>query len=120
VRAVLSGGVGRYDTVLLRPDTMHYGLQRFFAYADTTTGGILTYRQSDTLRLASLQSNLGNDGAEYLYFNGQRYVYNNPIILATTPPGVYHFYIEEVPPVVLWEVNGNYSATVWAIPVRVK
>ncbi len=123
-RCVLSGG-GRLDTVLLRPDTLHYGIQRFYPYADTTTGGILTYTQRDTVRLASLLSTLGTDGAEYVYFNGRRYDMQGPrtgqqILLADVAPGLYKLYVEEIPPTVLWEVKGKYSATVWSIPIRVK
>ncbi len=123
-RCVLAGG-GRLDTVLLRPDTLHYGIQRFYPYADTPTGGIYSYTQRDTIRLANLLSTLGTDGAEYVYFNGQRYDMQGPrarqqIILADVAPGLYKLYVEEIPPAVLWEVKGKYSATVWSIPVRVK
>ncbi|MEO0078739.1 MAG: hypothetical protein ABIK86_07070, partial [candidate division WOR-3 bacterium] len=58
-RCVLAAGGGRLDTVLLRPDTLHYGIQRFYPHADTSTGGIYSYTQRDTIRLASLLSTLG-------------------------------------------------------------
>jgi hypothetical protein len=124
VRTVLAGA-GRSDTVLLRPDTLHYGIQRFYPLAETSTGGILTYTQRDTIRLASLLSTLGTDGAEYVYFDGRRYDMQGPrsnqqILLADVAPGLHRLSVQEIPPAVLWEVKGRYSATVWSIPIRVK
>lgn len=114
-------GGGRTDTITLRADTLHYGMQRFYALEDTSRFGILTYTKNDTLRISNLTTNNGN-AATYLHFRGMRTEFKTTtrIPLADVPAGLYQLYVEHIPIQVLWENQGSYNATVWGIPVRVK
>jgi len=115
----LAGG-GHTDTVTLRPDTLHYGMQRFYPLEDTAGKGVRTYTKFDTLRISGLTTNNGN-AATYLHFRGTRYEFrNNQIIpLDAVPPGLYRLYVEHIPIQVMWETRGSYSGTIWGIPIRV-
>jgi hypothetical protein len=107
----------RTDTITLRPDTLHYGIQRLFTF-DTTGSQLLTFKQGDFLRVSKLLTNVG-DAQDYLYFNGRRYEYSDTVKLDSVPTGVYRLYLEHIPVTVLWEVQGKYVATVWGVPIRV-
>jgi len=114
----LSGG-GQTDTITLRPDTLHYGMQRLYPLDDTTGKGVPTFTKHDTLRISGFSTNNGN-AATYLYFRGHRYEFKDKIPLDTVPAGLYRLYLEHIPVQVFWEVQGNYSGTIWGVPVRVK
>jgi hypothetical protein len=114
----LTGG-GRTDTITLRPDTLHYGMQRFYPLEDTTGEGVLTYTRLDTLKVSKISTNNAYP-ILYLHFRGQRYEFDNARIpLDAVPPGLYRLYVEHIPIQVMWETKGSYSGTVWGIPIRV-
>jgi hypothetical protein len=109
----------RLDTVTLRPDTLHYGIQRFFS-VDTNDMELLSFDRTDWLKLSRITTNLGTDAANYLYFNGKRFEASDTIKLDSVSPGIHRLYVEHIPAALLWEVKGKYIATIWGIPIMVK
>jgi hypothetical protein len=107
----------RTDTVWLRPDTLHYGIQRFFS-VDTADHQLLTFSAGDKVLVTKLLTNLG-DAYDYLYFNGRRYEFKDTVKFDSVSPGIYRLFLEHIPATVLWEVQGEYTATVWGVPIRV-
>lgn len=114
------------DTVALRPDTLHYGIQRFYSL-DTADHQLLTYSPGDWFIMYAPTTNPG-DAGDYLYFNGRRYGFNYALSPAATDtikldaltPGIYRVSVEHIPATVLWEAQGKYTATVWGIPIRIQ
>jgi hypothetical protein len=109
----------RTDTVWLRPDTTHYGIQRFFSI-DTNDLELLSFDRSDFLKLSTILTNLGADAASYLYFDGKRFAASETIKLDSVSPGIHRLYVEHIPAALFWEVKGKYTATIWGIPIMVK
>jgi hypothetical protein len=107
----------RTDTVTLRPDTLRYGIQRFFS-VDPADNQLLTFTKDDWVKVSNLVTNLG-DAYDYLYFNGQRYEFRDTVKFASVDTGIYRLSLEHIPAPVLWEVKGKYVATVWGVPIRV-
>ncbi len=111
---VLAAG-SRIDTVYLRPDTLRFGIQRFY----DPDSQLPTYRRGDTLRMTRLRTNNG-DAATYLYLNNQRYAGNARIPLdENVPLGINRLHVEHIPAQVFWETAGKYAAAAWIIPFRV-
>ena len=112
------------DTVLLRPDTTQYGIQRFYSY-DTSDrrlssyAPLLTYSPGDWFMVLTPTTNLG-DAFDYVYFNGRRYELSDTVKLNSVSPGIYRLSLEHIPATVLWEEKGNYNATVWGMPIRIR
>jgi len=120
LRFALKSGDNRVDTVNLRPDTLHYGIQRFYS----VDGELLTYSVGDWIQVTSLLTNQG-DAYDYLYFNGKRYEYNrtagsDTVKFESLTPGIYCLSLEHIPAPVLWENEGEFNATVWSIPIRIQ
>lgn len=107
----------RTDTVTLRPDTLHYGIQRFFS-VDPAEHQLLTFSVGDWVKVSNLTTNMG-DAQDYLYFNGRRYEFRDTVKFDSVTPGLYRLSLEHIPAPVLWEVQGGYNATVWGVPIRV-
>ena len=107
----------RTDTVTLRPDTLHYGIQRLFS-VDTADHQLLTFSPGDWVKVSNLVTNLG-DAYDYLYFNGRRYEFSDTVKFDSVTPGIYRLSLEHIPAPVLWEVLGKYVATTWGVPIRV-
>jgi len=107
----------RTDTVTLRPDTLHYGIQRLFS-VDPAEHQLLTFSTGDWVKVSNLTTNLG-DAYDYLYFNGRRYEFRDTVKFDSVTPGLYRLSLEHIPASVLWEVQGAYTATVWGAPIRV-
>ncbi|HDR00141.1 MAG TPA: hypothetical protein ENN51_07665 [candidate division WOR-3 bacterium] len=114
--------------VLLRPDTVNYGMQRLYTNEELPTfrvGDSLTFRQSQIL------TTIG-DAAGYVYFQGKRYEFltSKSDRVPLTEPGVFTIYAVQIPIEVTYEVvgprleldpevSGNYVGTVWGVRVRV-
>jgi hypothetical protein len=108
----------RTDTVTLRPDTLHYGIQRFFS-VDPADNQLLTFSAGDSVKVSNLATNMG-DAYDYLYFNGRRYEFRDAVKFdSSVSPGIYRLSLEHIPAPVLWEVKGKYTATAWGVPIRV-
>ena len=105
----------RLDSVFLRPDTAHYGIQRFYSLDSQT----LTYAVGDWVT-ATIPYAYQNNGYDYLYFNGKRYEITDTVKFDSVSPGIHRLSLEHIPVAVLWEVDGYYNATVWGIPIRIK
>jgi len=108
----------RVDTVNLRPDTIQYGIQRFFSVDDQ----LLTYAVGDWVMVTNLLTNQG-DAFDYLYFNGRRYEFGDTVKFDSVSSGIYRLSLEHIPATVLWEVDAvtsPYNATVWGIPIRIQ
>jgi len=107
----------RTDTVTLRPDTLHYGIQRLFS-VDPADNQLLTFSVGDSVKVSNLATSPG-DAYDYLYFNGRRYEFKDAVKFDSVSPGIYRLFLEHIPAPVLWEVQGKYTATVWGVPIRV-
>jgi hypothetical protein len=114
----LNSANNRVDTVSLRPDTLHYGIQRFFS-VDTADHQLLTYAVGDRVAVSNLITNQG-DAYDYLYFNGRRYEFKDTVKFDSVTPGIYRLSLEHIPATVLWETKGSYNATVWGVPIRIQ
>jgi hypothetical protein len=112
----LNGPDNRVDTVVLRPDTLHYGIQRLFSVDDQ----LLTYAVGDWVVASNLTTNQ-RVALDYLYFNGQRHEFGDMVKFdSSLTPGIYRLSLEHIPGPVLWEVDGEYNATTWGIPIRIQ
>ncbi len=115
LRFFLKSRDNRVDTVNLRPDTLHYGIQRFFSL----DSGLLTYSVGDWVQVTNLLTNQG-DAYDYVYFNDRRYELRDTVKFDSVSPGVYRLSLEHIPAPVLWENEGDFNATAWGIPIRIK
>jgi hypothetical protein len=115
LRLFLNSANNRVDTANLRPDTLHFGIQRFFNIEDQ----LPTYAASDWVKVTGLLTNQG-DAYDFLYFNGKRYEFGDTVKFEGMAPGIYRLSLEHIPVQVLWETVGEYTATVWGIPIRVQ
>ncbi len=114
----LRGANNRLDSVFLRPDTTHYGLQRLYSVDDQ----LLTYSVGDSVTISIPFTNQG-DAYDYLYFNGRRYESDEFVKFAAGDTGIRRLSLEHIPATVLWEVDAAtspYYATVWGIPIRIR
>lgn len=108
----------RVDSVFLRPDTTHYGMQRFYSVDDQ----LLTYSVGDWVTISTPFTNQGN-AYDYLYFNGRRYELRDTVRFAAADTGIRRLSLEHIPVTVLWEVDAAtspYNATTWGIPIRIR
>jgi hypothetical protein len=111
----LKGADNRVDTVYLRPDTLHYGMQRFYSVENQ----LLTYAVGDWVTVSNMTTNQ-IQAYDYLYFNGKRYELKDTVRFAAADTGIRRLSVEHIPATVLWEVDGDYNATAWGIPIRIK
>jgi hypothetical protein len=120
----LKSANSRVDTVNFRPDTVHYGIQRFYS-KDSADNQLLTYSVGDWVTVTNVQTNM-YDSYDYLYFNGKRYEFgpggvSDTVRFDSVSPGhIYRLSLEHIPATVLWEVQGEYNATAWGIPIRIQ
>jgi len=114
----LNGPDDRVDTVVLRPDTSQYGIQRFYS-VDPADEQLLTYVVGDWVRVSNLTTNQ-LVALDYLYFNGRRYEFSDTVKFDSVSPGTYRLSLEHIPGLVLWETEGEYNATTWGIPIRIQ
>lgn len=116
VRFFLKSADNRVDTVNLRPDTTQYGIQRFYSVDDQ----LLTYAVGDWVTVSNLTTNM-YDAYDYLYFNGRRYEFSDTVKFDSVSSGnTYRLSLEHIPATVLWDVDGEYNATTWGIPIRIQ
>jgi hypothetical protein len=109
----------RLDSVFLRPDTTHYGIQRFYSVDNQ----LLTYAVGDWVTVTTPYTNPNPQvqAYDYLYFNGKRYELSDTVKFDSVSPGnIYRLSLEHIPVAVLWGVDGDYNATTWGIPIRIK
>jgi len=126
---LLKSANNRVDTVILRPnvpvdpyDTLHYAIQRFYSAGiiDTADLQLLTYSVGDWVTVSNVRTNQGN-AYDYLYFNGRRYELKDTVKLDSVSSGnIYRLSVEHIPATVLWDVDGDYNATTWGIPIRIQ
>ncbi len=105
----------RLDSVFMRPDTTHYGIQRFYS----VDSQLLTYAVGDWVTVSTPYTNQGN-AYDYLHFNGKRYELKDTVKFAAADTGIRRLSLEHIPVTVLWEIDGDYNATVWGIPIRIQ
>lgn len=123
----------RMETVFLRPDTLHFGMQRFY-----TPESVPTFNRGESVRVNfnSNSTNIG-DAADYAYlvrdtmvdgaivrqfhrryeFVGAASRIRFDTLMA---PGLYRLYLEHIPVAVFWDPDVDYTATVWGIPLLIK
>jgi hypothetical protein len=114
----LKSADNRVDVVHLRPDTLQYGIQRFYVAGSQ----LLTYKIGDWVVASNLRTNQGN-AYDYLYFNGKRYELGDTVKFAAADTGIHRLSLEHIPATVLWEVDAAtspYNATTWGIPIRIQ
>lgn len=114
VSVYLTNGV-REDTITLRPDTLHFGMQRLYEYPD----GLLSYHLGDSVWVRALLT-AATDANNFVFFNGKRYrmAVTNKIALPQT--GVHQLYVEQIPYPVFYDAGGELNAVVWGIPINIK
>ncbi|MGQ9707366.1 MAG: hypothetical protein ACUVUR_00625 [bacterium] len=113
--AVYMTNGSRVDTFSLRPDTLHYGVQRFYDYPD----GLLSYNAGDSLWVTALLTAV-LDASNFIFFQGNRYRLATANKMVLNQTGVQRLYIEQIPYAVLYDAGGELNATVWGIPINVK
>jgi hypothetical protein len=132
----LTTRAGRRDTFVLRPDSLHRGLQRLYLRES-----LLTYTTNDSITLVlNNTALLGHywwdpvDIVAYVYLPNdsvpgaafEKHVRRNirPVPLSTTTfkfhtPGLKQIYVELVPRQVLSENVTNFNSRIWAIPLEI-
>lgn len=110
----LTNGV-REDTIALRPDTLHFGMQRLYEYPD----GLLTYQVGDTVWVRALLTAM-TDASNFVFYKGKRYRMTTTNRFAMTETGVQRLFVEQIPFGVFYEAGGELNAVVWGIPFQVK
>jgi hypothetical protein len=80
---------------------------------------LLTYAVGDWVTVSNMRSNQ-IQAYDYLYFNGKRYELSDTVRFAAADTGIRRLSVEHIPATVLWEVDGDYNATAWGIPIRIK
>jgi hypothetical protein len=130
----LTTPAGRRDTIVLRPDSLHYGMQRLYR-----RDSLLTYRVGDSISIEIVSGFvLNNYSFDPIDITGFVHLPNpaDPersirrcisTIPATTinttfafsTPGLQFIYIELIPRPVLSERVENFSSRVWGIPIQV-
>lgn len=123
-------GPGGTDTIFLRPDTLHFGMQRFYEL-----DSVPTYHAGDSIRFSPAPLTNVGDAADYIYLvrdslagdsivrlYNRRYEFANTWIKfdSLIPPGLYRLYLEHIPVAVFWDLAGRYTGTIWGIPIIVK
>lgn len=121
-------GDTRTDTIVLRPDTLHYGIQRLYPL-----DSIPTFAKNETIKvLLKREILLGHyfwdpvDVFAFLHYKdtlGLRradLIDGTAVPIAFTKTGLYQIFVEIVPRPVLTEKKTKYEATVWGIPIRIK
>lgn len=120
---------GRSDTIVLRPDTIHYGIQRLYS-----VDSLLSYSVDEHITVGMARVPLlghlwwdPKDAVPFLHLGHKRYTILVPsapdstvFSFAATDTGLRQIYIEIVPRQNLTDVSPNFNSTMWAIPVRVK
>ena len=127
IRYFYMTSANRTDTVVLRPgilqgDTLLYAIQRFYSAGtiDSADLRLLTFSVGDWVKVSNLSTTLG-DAYDYLYFNGRRYEFKDTVKFDSVSSGhIYRLSLEHIPATVLWEVDGDHTATVWGIPIRIQ
>ncbi|MBM3315145.1 hypothetical protein FJY71_04795 [candidate division WOR-3 bacterium] len=113
---------GRTDTVSLRPDTFHYGIQRFYRYvepADTTTPcQMLSFAPGDSARIPVV-SGYATDVNNFMHFRGVRRRVAPTTRVYFTDPGIYRLYLQQIPFSVFYDIDGALVSLVWGVPLRV-
>jgi len=100
-------GPGGTDTIFLRPDTLHFGMQRFYEL-----DSVPTYHAGDSIRFSPAPLTNVGDAADYIYLvrdslagdsivrlYNRRYEFANTWIKfdSLIPPGLYRLYLEHHP-----------------------
>lgn len=112
--AVYMASGSRNDTVLLRPDTLKYGIQRFY----TKPTQLLNFTTGDSIRVTGLLTSM-TDAVNFLHFRGARLRMSASARFYLTEPGLDRLYVEQVPVNVLYDMDGRYTAVAWGIPINV-
>ncbi len=113
VSVYLTNGV-RDDTIALRPDTLHFGMQRLYEYPD----GLLSYNAGDSVWVRG-RLTAATSASDFVFFSGQRYRRETAKIKFPRT-GVQRLFVEQIPYEVLFEAGGELNAVVWGIPVNIK
>jgi hypothetical protein len=111
-RIFVTNGV-KEDTFMLRPDTLHHGIQRFYADAEMPT-----FKVGDSIQVRSLMTTV-LDAKNLFYFDGSRHEFKSSDKIALTKPGAFRLYAEQIPIAVLYETGGHYVGLVWGALVNV-
>jgi hypothetical protein len=103
------------DTVYLRPDSLHHGIQWFYP-----VDSILTYKAGDTLTLGAYTAYAYADSVPFLWVDSTRSASNTRIFL--TNPGFHmiSFEIANAEPFISPKATAVYRSILWGIPVLVK
>lgn len=102
------------DTFMLRPDTLHRGVQRFY-----TDEELPTFSVGDSIYVRSLLTTVV-DAKNFLHFDGRRYEFKATDKIYLSRPGVFRLYFEQIPINVLYEdPRGRYVGLVWGALIRV-
>jgi len=108
----LTNGV-RVDTVSLRPDTLHFGIQRLYREDE-----LPTFPVGDSVWVTSILTTVV-DASNFVHYRGQRYRLALANKIKLDQPGVYRLYVEQIPYEVLYDAGGQLTAVVWGIPIKV-
>jgi photosystem II stability/assembly factor-like uncharacterized protein len=132
VYLTMTGPAGT-ESVFLRPDTLHYGMQRFY-----DPESVPTFSRGESVRVSFLANSTNNgDAADYGYLVRDTMIGDSIVRLfhqryefvgaasrirfdTLMAPGLYRLYLEHIPIAVFWDPDVDYTATVWGIPLLIK
>lgn len=103
------------DTALqinLRPDTLNYGIQRFYLPEQLPTFSI-----GDTVAITSYRTTV-LDARNYSYLDEDRHEFSASDRVPVVNAGIQRLYFVSIPIEVFYEYTGDYVATAWGISIR--
>ncbi|MEO0073210.1 MAG: hypothetical protein ABIK43_00925 [candidate division WOR-3 bacterium] len=113
----------RTDTISLRPDTLHYGIQRFYRYAppeDTSSScQLLSFAVGDSARIPVV-TGYATDVNNFVHFRGERRRIAPTTRVRFAEPGIYRLYVQQIPFHVFYDMDGELISLVWGVPIRVR
>lgn len=101
------------DTFMLRPDTLHHGVQRFYE-----TGELPKFKVGDSIYVRSVMTSV-LDAKNLFYFDGRRHEFRASDKIPLTRTGVFRLYAEQIPIEVLYETGGGYVGLLWGALINV-
>lgn len=120
---------GRADTIVLRPDTLHFGMQRLYSLDslfEYVVGESLTVEMARTSLLGHLWWN-PEDILPFVHIGNRRLTVGKVtdktkvnFRFAPEDTGLKQIYFEIVPRINITEYSPSFNSTIWAVPVRVK
>lgn len=109
---------GRTDTISLRPDTLHYGIQRFYLF-EGERSQLLSFVPGDSARLPVI-TGYATDVMSFVHYKGVRKRWQPTTRIFFSEEGVERMFLQQIPFNVFYDIDGELVSIAWGVPLRVK